>query len=135
MIKFILGGKGSGKTKTMIGMANEAVKATKGDVVYIDRDKNHIYDLDKSLRFIETGDFQFDNLKTFYGFLCGVIAQDFDVEKVFVDGQKLIAVAEEKCMEDFITNLKKLVDKFGVSFVISCSRTEQEVPEIVKQYL
>lgn len=135
MIKFILGAKGSGKTKTMIGMANEAVKATNGDVVYIDRDRNHIYDLDKSLRFIETGDFQLDNLKAFYGFLCGVIAQDFDVEKIFVDGQKLIAVAEEKCMQEFINNLKKLVDKFGVSFVISCSRTEQEVPEIVKQYL
>lgn len=135
MIKFIVGAKGSGKTKTMIDMANEAVKATKGDVVYIDRDRNHIYDLNKSLRFIETGDFQLDNLKAFYGFLCGIIAQDFDVETIFIDGQKLIAVAQEKCMEEFLVNLKKLEDKFEVNFVISCSRTESEVPEIVKQYL
>jgi len=135
MIKFILGAKGSGKTKIMIDMANEAVKATKGDVVYIDRDRNHIYDLNKSLRFIETGDFQLDNLKAFYGFLCGVIAQDFDVETIFIDGQKLIAVAQEKCMEEFLVNLKKLEDKFEVNFVLSCSRTESEVPEIVKQYL
>lgn len=135
MIKFILGAKGSGKTKIMIDMANEAVKATKGDVVYIDRDRDHIYDLNKSLRFIETGDFQLDNLKAFYGFLCGIIAQDFDVETIFIDGQKLIAVAQEKCMEEFLVNLKKLEDKFEVNFVLSCSRTESEVPEIVKQYL
>lgn len=135
MIKFILGAKGSGKTKIMIDMANEAVKAAKGDIVYIDRDRNHSYNLNKSLRFIETGDFQLDNLKAFYGFLCGIIAQDFDVETIFIDGQKLIAVAQEKCMEEFLINLKKLEDKFQVSFVLSCSRTESEVSEIVKQYL
>ncbi len=135
MIKFILGAKGSGKTKIMIDMANEAVKAAKGDVVYIDRDRNHIYDLNKSLRFIETGDFQLDNLKTFYGFLCGIIAQDFDVETIFIDGQKHMAVAEEKCMEEFLINLKKLEDKFQVSFVLSCSKTESEASNIIKQYL
>ncbi len=135
MIKFILGAKGSGKTKIMIDMANEAVRTAKGDVVYIDRDRNHIYDLNKSLRFIETGDFQLDNLKAFYGFLCGIIAQDFDVEAIFIDGQKLIAVAQEKCMEEFIVNLKKLEEKFQVNFVLSCSRTESEVSEIVKHYL
>lgn len=135
MIKFILGAKGSGKTKIMIDMANEAVKAAKGDIVYIDRDRNHSYNLNKSLRFIETGDFQLDNLKTFYGFLCGIIAQDYDVETIFIDGQKLIAVAQEKCMEEFLINLKKLEEKFQVNFVLTCSRTENEVSDIVKQYL
>lgn len=135
MVKFILGVKGSGKTKRMIDMANEAVKTSNGDVVYIDRDRNHIYDLNRNIRLIETGEFQLENLKSFYGFICGVISQNFDTEKVFIDGQKIISNANDDCLEGFIKNLEKLDEKFGVEFIISCSRSTEGIPEFLKNYL
>ncbi|MFZ5351553.1 MAG: hypothetical protein ACOZCL_02385 [Bacillota bacterium] len=135
MVKFILGGKGSGKTKIMINMANEAGRNSDGIVVYIDRDKNHIHDLDRCLRFVETADFEIDSLKSFYGFLCGIISQNYDVEKIFIDGQKIITGAKDEHLEEFIKHLKNLGEKFGVSFVISSSRNVEDAPEFLRQYM
>ena len=107
MVKFILGVKGSGKTKRMIDMANESVKSSNGSIVYIDRDRNHIYDLNRNIRLIETGEFQLENLKSFYGFICGVISQNFDIEKIYIDGQKIVSNAEDDCLEKFIIYVAK----------------------------
>ena len=119
----------------MIGMANEASKASKGHVVYIDRDNNHMYDLDRSLRFINAGDFQIDNLKTFYGFLCGVISQNFDIEHIFIDGLKVISNSEESCLKGFIDNMERLNKEYEVNFVVSLSRNPDNVPEFLKAYI
>jgi hypothetical protein len=135
MVKFILGVKGSGKTKRMLDMANESAKTSKGNVVYIDRDRNHIYDLNRDIRLIETGEFQLENLKSFYGFICGVISQDFDIDHIFIDGQKIVSNAQDECLENFIKNLEKLNETFGVNFTVSCSRSPEGIPEFLKGYL
>jgi hypothetical protein len=135
MVKFILGVKGSGKTKRMIDMANESAKATNGNVVYIDRDRNHIYDLNRSIRLIETGEFQLESLKSFYGFICGVISQNFDIEKVFIDGQKIVSNAEDDSLEAFIKHLELLGEKFEVDFTVSCSRSADGIPEFLKSHI
>lgn len=135
MVKFILGVKGSGKTKRMLDMANESATSSNGNVVYIDRDRNHIYDLNRSIRLIETGEFQLESLKSFYGFVCGVISQNFDIEKIFIDGQKIISNAEDDNLEAFIKHLEKLSEKFEVDFTVSCSRSVDGIPEFLKGYL
>lgn len=135
MVKFILGLKGSGKTKRMLDMANEANKTSNGNVVYIDRDRNHIYDLNRNIRLIETGEFKLENLKSFYGFICGVISQDFDIAEIFIDGQKIVSNAEDACLETFIRNLENLNQKFEVNFIVSCSRSPEGIPEFLKSYL
>ena len=135
MVKFIFGVKGSGKTKKMLDLANEAGKNANGSIVYIDRDRNHIYDLDKSIRLIDTSDFNLDTLNSFYGFLCGVISQNFDIEKIFIDGQKIITNAQDSLLEEFVSCLKKLESKFEVSFIVSCSRGEDGIPEFLRAYL
>lgn len=135
MVQFILGVKGSGKTKKMLDMANEAVVSSSGSVVYIDRNSRHMHDLNRNIRLIETGDFQLENLKSFYGFLCGVISQNFDIEKVFIDGQKIISNAQDDCLEAFIDNLKKLHEKFEVNFIVSCSRSIEGIPDFLKEYM
>ncbi|MDF2892613.1 MAG: hypothetical protein K0R80_2980 [Clostridia bacterium] len=135
MVKFIIGVKGSGKTKRMIDMANEATKTLDGSVVYIDRDKKHIYDLDKNIRFIESGEFQMTSLKSLYGFICGVISQNYDIQKVYLDGHKLISEAKDDCMEEFITNLKRIAEQFEIDFVLSCSRAKENIPNFMEPYI
>lgn len=135
MVKFIIGIKGSGKTKRMITMANEASRACDGCVVYIDRDQKHIYDLDKSIRFIETGEFHMTNLKAFYGFVCGVISQNYDTKEIFIDGHRLINEAKDECLEEFITNTTKLAEQFNISFTLSMSRSKESVPSFMEPYI
>ncbi len=135
MVKFIVGEKGTGKTKIMIDMANSALRESKGHIVYVDRDNNHMYELDRSLRFVNAGEFRIENLKAFYGFLCGIISQNLDAEKIFIDGQKVISTAEDSCLNQFIKDLEKLYKEFGVSFIISLSREKDKVPEFLKNYI
>ena len=45
MIKLIVGRKGSGKTKTLINMVNEATSNAKGNVVCIEKGPSLTYDI------------------------------------------------------------------------------------------
>ena len=41
MVKLIMGLKGSGKTKKLVDLVRKAVDEARGDVVCIEKDKNH----------------------------------------------------------------------------------------------
>lgn len=135
MVKFIIGLKGSGKTKRMIDMANEATKSLDGSVVYVDRDKKHIYDLDRNIRFIEAGEFHMTNLKSLYGFMCGVISQNYDIQKIFIDGHRLISEAKDEYMEEFIDSLKKLAEQYNIDFILSCGRAKEDIPKFMEPFI
>lgn len=135
MVKLVFGEKGSGKTKDMIDQANRQSIDSKGSIVYIDKNRNHIYDLDKSIRLVETGEFSIDTTRSFYGFVCGLISQNFDIEAIYVDNQKQIDEADEENITDFMKHLEGLNSKFGVDFVVCSSRKEKNIPEILKKYI
>ena len=55
MIQIISGSKGKGKTKYLIQMANDAVKTAEGNVVYLDKNNKHMYELSNRIRLINVG--------------------------------------------------------------------------------
>ena len=67
-------------------MANESVNKVKGNIVYIDDDKRPMLELDRRIRFVATDDFNLTNYKNIYGFLCGMLSKDYDIEAIFIDG-------------------------------------------------
>ena len=42
MVQIIAGKKGKGKTKYLLDMANNAVKESKGSIVYLDKSSKHM---------------------------------------------------------------------------------------------
>lgn len=129
------GEKGKGKTKNLIKMANEASKSSKGHVVFIDDDRRHIYDLDHQIRFIEANEFPIDNLNEFFGFICGIISEDFDIDHIFIDGLLKVANIDENMSSVLIDKLNELSEKFNIKFVISLSCKVDILPENLKDYL
>ena len=85
MIQLIFGEKGSGKTKKILELANQAAEQAKGSVVFIDEDERYMYDLNLSVRFINATEFALSGPKMFYGFLCGIAASDHDLECIVID--------------------------------------------------
>ena len=85
MIQILAGEKGEGKTKRLIEMANDAGKSSKGHVVFIDDDNRHMYDLHYNIRFVKTN-FVMNDQKIFFGFICGILSQDNDIEQIYIDG-------------------------------------------------
>ena len=68
MIQVVHGKKGSGKTKRIIDMANNAVKEQNGIVVFIDDDNRYMFDVQQPVRFVNAGEYGMISPEMFYGF-------------------------------------------------------------------
>ena len=91
MVRVIFGEKGTGNSKRIIQMANDSVDETQGSVVFIDAEGQYLFDLKHAIRFIDAGHYNINSPKMFYGFLAGIAAQDFDLQRIYVDGfRKLV---------------------------------------------
>ena len=130
MIQFIIGEKGRGKTKVLLEKANNEIKNVNGNVVYLDKSTQHMYELNNKIRLIDMTNFPIKDSDEFLGFICGIISQDHDLEYVYLDSFLKIAKLEEN--GDPVPVLKELEDiskQFGVHFVVSISLTKQQLPE------
>lgn len=130
MIQFIIGEKGRGKTKVLLEKANNKIKNVSGNVVYLDKSTQHMYELNNKIRLIDMTNFPIKDSDEFLGFICGIISQDHDLEYVYLDSFLKIAKLEEN--GDPVPVLKELEDiskQFGVHFVVSISLTKQQLPE------
>ena len=133
MIKLIAGGKGEGKTKKLIEMANASVKTTDGHIVFIDDDRRHIYDLHYDIRFVETLSFPLSNYREFIGFVCGILSQDNDIVEIFVDGiTNVVRTIDNEALLKLKVKLDKLTETHGVNFVMSINCNPEELPEELK---
>lgn len=135
MIQLYCGRKGSGKTKALINLANEKVQSCEGTMVYIDDDKKMFLELDRKLRFISTDEYNLEDYSEFYGLLCGIVCQDYDIEAIFVDGLLNIVGKNIIEAERLIDKLEKLFEKSKVELHINASIKGEEVPEFLKKYL
>ena len=136
MIKIHIGLKGSGKTPKIIQAVNTAIDVEKGNVVCITEGNRLMHDINRKARMVNTESFNIKNLDVFTGMLCGIIAQDYDVTHIFIDSIfKSVPSATVAELEDFVTVLEDLEDKFGVSFTMMVSAEENAAGPNVKKYI
>ena len=126
MIKCIVGLKGSGKTKQLIQMVNETVQNEHGSVICIE----------KSQKLIDTVDYAITGFEGFYGFICGLFAQNYDISTIFVDSLFKITGSEDPAAtKQFFEKLDAFSKKTTISFISRISAELDALPEIVKLYL
>ena len=135
MICVIYGRKGSGKTKRIIDMANIASRENEGDLVFIDDDNRYMFDLRHEIRFINAGEYDVHNAQTFIGFVCGLLAQNFDIHLVFVDAFLKLVREEVGALQWLFERLKAVSERHNVRFVISCNGDAGGPPEYLKSYI
>ena len=135
MIRIIYGKKGSGKTKKIIDAANEAVKSSTGELVFIDDDNRYMYDLRHEIRFVNATEYDVSSPDTFMGFICGILAGNYDMKQLFIDGFLRLVKSEMADLEPFFVKLEDITHRHGVDVVISASAKDDTVPEFLKQYI
>lgn len=135
MIEIIAGVKGKGKTKILLEKVNDHVKATQGTIVYLDKNNKHMYELSNRVRLIEVPEYDIISSDMFVGFIAGIVSQDHDLDKVYLDSFLTIAKVEDGDLEDVVTKLQKLSDKFHVDFVISASMDKENMPAAVQEFV
>ena len=134
MVKFILGAKGTGKTKWLIDNANKDMKEGNGNIIFVDVDDNHIFSLNYNVRLINAMDFNILDIESFYGFLCGIISMDYDVEKIYVDGIYKIMPLKITDLEKIIDVLSIIDEKYNTDFYINVDYVLSEIPKHLKEF-
>ena len=129
MIQIISGVKGKGKTKYLIQKANENVKEATGNVVYLDKNIKHMFELSNKIRLINTSDYPLDTYDAFLGFVCGLISQDHDLEAIYLDSFLTISSVTDDYVGYVLSKLNDISSKFNVNFVISISMDADTLPE------
>ena len=134
MIDIIAGAKGKGKTKILIQQVNDDIKLTKGTIVYLDKNNKHMYELSNQIRLIVVPEFNVTDTDMFLGFIAGIISQDHDLDKIYLDSFLTTACIKDN-LDYAVEKLDALSEKFGVSFVISASVDQENMPESVQKYV
>lgn len=132
MVQLICGHNGTGKTRRMIELANSTVDGIQGKMVFLEANNRHIFDLDYRIRYINTKEYGLTNEDQFQGFVCGLIATDYDVEEVYIDGLYKIAQADKDKLEPVIERLEFLSEKFDVKFIMSVNYEADDISEPLK---
>ncbi len=136
MIKLIVGNKGEGKTKKLVGMANDSLSEVKGCVVYIDDDTSRMYDVKREIRFVEMPKFTQTDAQALRGFIAGALSQNSDIEKIFVDG--LLHIIEESSDDDLtalVENLLEISEESCAEITMIISRAKDLLPEAIQKYI
>ncbi|QIB25964.1 hypothetical protein [Caloranaerobacter azorensis] len=135
MVKLVCGKEGTGKTKRLIKMANEDAKRTLGDIVFVDSDVKHMLDLNHKIRYVNAMEFEVKGIEMFHGFLCGLIAEDYDIEKIYIDAVYKIVHIDLSLLHKYIQRLENLSSKFKVDIILSLNIEEKDIPENIKKYV
>ena len=133
MLQLIVGKKGKGKTKIVLDMVNKEVATASGNIVYLDKNNDHMYELNNKVRLINVKDYGVANADEFIGFIRGIVSQDHDLEQVYFDGFLKISCLEgSERIEEVLNKLDTISDTYGFKIIASVSMDEAELPEALK---
>ena len=134
MIQLITGRKGTGKTKTLIERINTAVAETNGCLVCVERGETLRRSISYKVRWVGVEQFDIAGYDNFYGFIAGMLAGNYDIKEIFVDGILKIGGADYDELGAMFAKLYKLTGNDTiVTFTVSADN--DELPESVTKYL
>lgn len=134
MIQVITGKKGSGKTKVLLGMIDDAVAATNGAIICIEKCMKLTYSVNHKVRLVDAERYNINGFDMFYGFVAGVLAGNYDIKEVFVDGILKIGGRNYDALGELLEKLDILTSD-DVAMVFTVSADSEELPESVLKYL
>ena len=71
MVQLIIGEKGKGKTKELLDKVNKEIQDITGNVVYLDKNTRHMFELNNKIRLIDCSEYLLDSPDAFVGFVSG----------------------------------------------------------------
>lgn len=132
MVQLIVGKKGKGKTKHLLDKVNNEILTASGNIVYLDKSTKHMYELNNKVRLIDVSSYLISDSDEFTGFVCGIISQDHDLEQMYFDSFLKIACLEGQDITATVDKLESLSKRFDVTFILSVSMDESELPAGMK---
>lgn len=135
-MQLIVGVKGTGKTKTLIEQVNKAAIETKGIVICIEYGRKLNNDISTRARLVDAQEYAIDSADKLYGFVCGMVACNYDITEIFIDSALKICGDDVSAFEEFVVKVEKLCATYKIACVVTASTdasalTEKTAPYIV----
>ena len=136
MVRLIMGVKGSGKTKQLIELINNAAKDEPGNVVCIEANRNMTYDIHYHIRLIDADEYKLNSYEMFRGFISGLYAGNYDITHVFIDSLTKIVGADvtDHALDEFLDWLNSFSEKNNIKFTVTISADSELASEGVRKY-
>ncbi len=131
MVTLLIGKKGTGKTKKLIQLANEAVAASSGNVVVVEKGAKLTYDVTHKARLIDTDQYLVNGYDMLFGFISGICAGNYDVTDILVDSTFKICTEGVAGLEEFVKKLHELSETAETNIVLLISADDSELPATI----
>lgn len=135
MIKLIIGKKGSGKTKTLIELVNNALDTSNGSVICIEKGDKLKYDVKYQARLVDTDEYLINDGQSLYGFIAGMLASNHDITDIFIDSAYKICQNSVENLDCFLTQLDKLISTHLINCIMTASVAPEDASETIKKYI
>ena len=134
MIKLIVGTKGSGKTKTMIDLINEATKTATGNVVVIEKSIQLTTSINHAARLVDVDEYKINGAEMLYGFVAGVLAGNYDITEMFIDGILKVCGHDLEAAGRVLNAINAIAGD-SVNVTVTVSADVNSLPESIKKFL
>lgn len=136
MVKVIMGKRGSGKTKQVIELVNEAVNVEAGSVVCIEKGQNLRMNVNYNAKLIDLSEYPMTlSYDTLYAFICGLYSGNYDITHVFLDGlYKLTGDDDDAQAGKFLEKLESFSKASGVKFTLTISADIETATDEIRKF-
>ena len=128
MVKLLIGEKGTGKTKKLINCVNDALAASNGHVVCVEKDDLLRYQVSYKVRLLAATNYAIEGYDAFYGFLSGLCAGDHDITDILVDATLKIGGRNYDELAAFLEKVANLSKLTGTAFTFTVSTDKENLP-------
>lgn len=136
MVRLIMGGKGSGKTKQLIELINNAAQAEPGNVVCIEANRDMTYNIHYQIRLIDAQEYKLTNYDLMRGFISGLYAGNYDITHVFIDNLlKIVGHDVDSETESFLNWLDAFGEKNNLKFTATISADAEIATDGMRKFL
>ena len=134
-MQLIVGVKGTGKTKAIIEEVNKASNETKGVVICIEYGRKLNNDITTRARLVDALEYEINSADKLYGFVCGMIACNYDITEIFIDSALKICNDNVEEFEEFVVKVEKLAVAYNIRCLITASVEEGALSEKTASYV
>lgn len=136
MVRLIMGVKGSGKTKQLIDLINNAAKDEPGNVVCIEANSAMTYDIHYRIRLIDAQEYKLNSYESVRGFVSGLYAGNYDISHVFIDNLcKVVGGEVGHETEEFLNWLDAFGEKNSIKFTVTISADLSAATDGMQKFL
>ena len=120
-MKLLAGVKGTGKTKALIQEVNKVCGESNGSIVCVEKGKKLTFDVSYQARLVDTEDYGIAGADMLYGFLCGILSQNYDITEIFIDNAYAICGGKPEELEAFLVKAADITAKNNVACLVTAS--------------